>query len=194
MKIAAYIRVSTKDQNTEMQLDDIKKYCEFKGWSNPAFFIDHGESGAKTSRPEFDKMMKAVRSKEVDVLLTWKFDRIGRSSIHLIQVMQELKELNVDFISIKESIDTTTAMGKMIFTIFAALAEFERDTIKMRTKTGQDLARSKGIHCGRPETYSTKDRQAVIAYFNEGVKPDKIGEIMGMDRSTVYRIIKKVIV
>lgn len=190
MKIAAYLRVSTRDQKVDIQLDAIKNYCKLKDWVNPVFFIDHGESGAKTSRPQFNKMMSQARLKEFDAVLCWKFDRIGRSTIHLLSILGELNQLEVGFISIMESIDTTTPMGKMMFSVIAALSEFERETIRSRTKAGQDLAKSKGIHCGRPETYTKKDKAAVIAYFNEGLKPDKIAELTGMDRATVYRTIK----
>jgi DNA invertase Pin-like site-specific DNA recombinase len=191
IKIAAYVRVSTKDQKTDMQIEDIKKFCEFK-WPGltPALFVDHAESGAKTSRPAFDAMMEKARKKEFQVLLTWKFDRIGRSTIHLISIMEELKSLGIDFISLKENIDTTTAMGKMIFTIFAALAEFERETIKMRTKAGRDIARSKGIHLGRPMGVSENELARMFALYESGRSGDAIARLLNIPRSTVYRILK----
>lgn len=191
MKIAAYLRVSTKDQKVDIQNDSIINYCKMKGWTSPTLFIDHAESGAKTSRPQFNKMMDKARKNEFDLILCWKFDRIGRSTIHLLSIMGELNTLKIGFVSIMENIDTTTPMGKMMFSVIAALSEFERETIRSRTKAGQDLAKSKGVHCGRPDTYSIKDKQAVIAYYNEGITPDKIASMTKMDRSTVYRIIKK---
>lgn len=191
MKIAAYLRVSTKDQKVDIQRDSIENYCKMKGWINPVLFIDHAESGAKTSRPQFDKMMKAARNKEIDIILCWKFDRIGRSTIHLLSIMGELNTLSIGFVSIMESIDTTTPMGKMMFSVIAALSEFERETIRMRTKTGQDLAKSKGVHCGRPDKFTIKEKREVLALFNSGIKPDIIGETLNMNRATVYRIIKR---
>lgn len=191
MKIAVYIRVSTKEQREDIQLDDIQKYCEFKNYQNVTYFKDLGESGAKHSRPQLDLMLDQIRKGHFDAVLCWKFDRIGRSTVHLISIMQELKSLNVDFISIKENIDTTSSMGKMIFGIFAVLAEFERDTIRQRTKAGIDLAKSNGVHCGRPETYCQKTREEIFSMFNNGMKPDKIAKKMKMHRATVYRIIKK---
>lgn len=191
MKIAAYLRVSTKDQKVDIQKDSIENYCKMKGWINPVLFIDHAESGAKTSRPQFDKMMKAARNKEIDIILCWKFDRIGRSTIHLLSIMGELNTLSIGFVSIMESIDTTTPMGKMMFSVIAALSEFERETIRMRTKTGQDLAKSKGVHCGRPDKFTIKEKREVLSLFNSGIKPDIIGETLNMNRATVYRIIKR---
>jgi DNA invertase Pin-like site-specific DNA recombinase len=191
MKIAAYVRVSTKDQSPDIQINDVKKYCALKDWGDPVLFIDHGESGAKTSRPAFDEMMTRVRAGEFGAVLAWKFDRIGRSSIHLIEVMTELKGLAVDFISIKENIDTTSAMGKLIFTIFAALAEFERDAIRMRTKTGQDLARSRGVHCGRPAVIGSEIKKDIIYLRGQGHTLDELCQIHPtVSRSTIYRIIK----
>jgi DNA invertase Pin-like site-specific DNA recombinase len=191
MKIAAYLRVSTKDQKVDIQNESINSYCKMKGWSNPVLFIDHAESGAKTSRPQFNLMMDAVRKNEFDLILCWKFDRIGRSTIHLLSIMGELNALKIGFVSIMENIDTTTPMGKMMFSVIAALSEFERETIRQRTKSGIDLAKSKGVHCGRPDIYTNKDKMEVIAYYNQGITPDKIASMTKMDRSTVYRIIKK---
>lgn len=191
MKIAAYLRVSTKDQKIDIQSDSIQNYCKLKGWINPVLFIDHAESGAKTSRPQFNAMMDRARLKEFDAVLCWKFDRIGRSTIHLLSILGELNTLQIGFISIMESIDTTTPMGKMMFSVIAALSEFERETIRQRTKAGIDLAKSKGVHCGRPDTYSMDLKKEVFALFNDGMKPDKIAEATKMNRATVYRILKK---
>jgi DNA invertase Pin-like site-specific DNA recombinase len=176
-----------------MQIEDIKKFCDFR-WPGtaPVFFVDHGESGAKVSRPEFNEMMKLVRAGEFQAIVAWKFDRIGRSSLHLISILDELKVLNVDFISIKEAIDTTTPMGKMIFTIFAALAEFERETIRMRTKAGIELAQSKGIHCGRPSEISIETVKDIIYLRDQKMTIDEIHSVHPqVSRATIGRIVKK---
>jgi DNA invertase Pin-like site-specific DNA recombinase len=191
MKIAAYLRVSTKDQREDIQVNDIQNFCTFKSWHDVTYFKDLGESGAKKSRPAFDDMMNRIRNKEFDVVLCWSFDRISRSTLQLVSLVEEFNELKVDFISLKQNIDTTTPMGRMIFTVFAALAQFERETIRQRTKAGIDLAKAKGVHCGRPETYTQDDRLEVLALFDEGLKPDKIAKKMKMHRATVYRIINE---
>lgn len=191
MKIAAYIRVSTHKQDGGMQITDIQNYCKLKGYNDVTYFKDLGESGAKHSRPQLDIMLSQIRDQKFDIVLCWKFDRIGRSTIHLISIMQELKTLNVDFISLKENIDTTSSMGKMIFGIFAVLAEFERDTIRQRTIAGQLVAKSKGIHCGRPDTYNETKKEAIVAHYLDGKTPDKIAVITNISRATVYRVIKK---
>lgn len=190
-KIAAYVRVSTKDQKEDMQLNDIKNFCRFKGWDNVTFFIDRGESGIKVSRPEFDKMLTRIRNNDFNVVLCWSFDRISRSTLQLISLVQELNKLEIDFISLQQNIDTTTPMGELIFTMFAGLAQFERETIRQRTRAGITVAKANGIHCGRPEKYTDEDRNEVMSYYRDNVKPERIARLLGMDRATVFRIIKK---
>lgn len=192
MKVACYLRVSTEDQKTDLQKDAITKFLAFKGWHDAAlFYIDQGESGSKISRPEFDRMMGDARAGKINAVLTWKFDRIGRSTAHLIAVMEELKTLNIDFISVIEAIDTTTAMGKMIFTIFAALAEFERETLIMRTKAGIKSAKERGTHCGRKSTVTDEERKDIIYLRGEGMSLDEICKTHPrLSPSTVYRVMR----
>ena len=187
MRVAVYIRVSTEEQKSDLQKDACENYCKMKGWSNPSLFIDHGESGAKVSRPAFDSLMGHVRSKQFDAVLTWKFDRIGRSTAHLISFVEELKRLNVEFISITEAVDTTTATGKMIFTILAGIAEFERETLIMRTNAGIKAAKERGKHCGRPVTKAEAISAAVddILDRNASIKDAAIRH--GVSRASIYR-------
>ena len=191
-RVACYIRVSTEEQNTALQEDALRSYCGIRGWHSPAplFFVDHGESGAKASRPALDRMLDLVRVGELDVVLTWKFDRIGRSKAHLIDLLHEFKERNVDFISVVEAVDTTTPMGKMIFTILAGLAEFERDTLIMRTKAGLDAAKARGKVLGRPFRISEEERAVVKQRFLDGERPTDIAAEHKISRRHVYNIAK----
>lgn len=190
MKIAAYLRVSTKDQKVDIQLDSIKKYCEFKGWINPVLFIDHAESGKKESRPQFDMMMERVRLKEFDILLCWKFDRIGRSTIHLMTIMGELKELSVSFVSIMENVDTTTAIGKLFFSFLASMAEFERDTIRTRTMAGVKSAKQKGVKFGAPCKISKDIKKDILYLKCQGQSVNQLVSTFNVSRAQIYRIIK----
>jgi DNA invertase Pin-like site-specific DNA recombinase len=191
MRVACYLRVSTEDQKTDLQRDAIENYCKLRGWHAPALFVDQGESGAKTSRPEFDRMMSDVRGGLFDVVLTWKFDRIGRSTSHLISVLDELQRRGVAFVSVTESIDTTTPMGKMIFTVFAALAEFERETLIMRTKAGLEAARTRGAVLGAPTKVTDEQRRDILYLKGQGMSLDDIhANFPRLSRSTVYRITK----
>ncbi len=193
MKIAAYLRVSTKDQKVDIQLEAIQNYCKLKGWINPVLFIDHGESGAKVSRPQLDKMFSRVRTGEFDAILCWKFDRIGRSMIHLLTIMEELKHLKVEFISIQENIDTTSPLGKVFFSLLASLAEFERDNITSRTKAGRELAMERGVIFGRKPWKMTPDiGEDIVVMYAAGHSMSLIGKKHGINKSVVSRHLKKV--
>ena len=134
MKIG-YARVSTQDQNLDLQLDALKKAdCE-------KVFTDK-VSGAKKQRPGLDQMIRELR--KGDVIVVWKLDRLGRSLKHLVELVEQLMEMGVGLQSLNDPIDTTTAQGKLIFNIFASLAEFERNIISERTKAGLEAARARG--------------------------------------------------
>jgi DNA invertase Pin-like site-specific DNA recombinase len=192
MKIAAYIRVSTDDQKIDSQLEAIKKYCALKDWPLPVLFIDHGESGKKESRPQLDELLRRVKDKEFHSLIVFKFDRLSRSTIQLIQLMELFKAYDVNFISLGESIDTTTPAGKMIFGIFAVLAEFERENIVERVKAGIRAAKAKGIHCGRDPYKTTPETiERIIQLSNEGRSLNQIKDAVGLDKGYISRILKK---
>ena len=151
MKIAIYIRNSTNEdrQNPETQILPLKEKCERENWSYEIF--QEFASGAKESRPELDKMMSRIRKNEFDAVLVWKLDRLGRSLKHLLQLIEEFKNLKVKFISLTEGFDTTTIQGELFFNLVGAFAQFERALIQERIKAGTDRARKEGKHMGRPK-------------------------------------------
>ncbi len=192
MKIAAYIRVSTDDQKIDSQLDAVKAYCTLKGIKEFITFIDHGESGKNESRPQLDMMMERVKKKEFDAVLVYKFDRISRSTKHLITIMDQLKALEVNFISITEAIDTTTPAGKMVFGIFAVLAEFERENIVARVKAGMRAAKERGVHCGRSRYKLTAgDVEDILSRVEHGEPMVSVAERYGINKGTVSRLVSK---
>src|SRR3989337_1670840 len=137
-----YARISTDEQNLNLQLDALEHAgCE-------KIFKDEGASGAATNRPGLDEALSDLQTG--DVLTVWRLDRLGRSLPHLITVIEELQSKGVGFKSLSESIDTTTAGGKLTFPIFGALAEFERSLIRERTMAGLSAARARGKKGGRP--------------------------------------------
>lgn len=139
-----YARVSTKDQNMYMQLDALQKY----GVDKENIYSEK-VTGTTKDRPAFTKMLAYLR--EGDTVAVYKLDRIGRSIKHLVDLINSFQEKGINFVSINENIDTTTAMGKLVFTIFSGLAQFERDIISERTKSGLDAARARGRKGGRPK-------------------------------------------
>ncbi len=149
-RVALYGRVSTLDQNPESQLHDLRRYAEHRGWTISEEFIDHGISGTKDSRPALNRMMAAARQRRFDVVLVWRFDRFARSTSHLIRALDDFRSLGIAFCSFSEALDTSTPTGKVMFTVIAAMAEFERALIQERVRAGLRRARAAGAQLGRP--------------------------------------------
>jgi len=187
MKIG-YARVSTADQKLRMQTDALKEAGCTKIFKEKA-------SGAKSDRPEFLKMMEHVR--EGDVLVVWKLDRLSRSMKDLLNVVAQLEERGIGFMSLNDPIDTTTPYGKLIFNLFASLAEFERDIIRERTKAGLAAARARGRVGGRPKGLSkeaqSKAEFAAMLYQKIGEESLSITEIcdrVGCSKPTLYNYLR----
>ena len=147
-------------------------------------------SGSKTDRPELNQCLKAMN--ENDVLVVWKLDRLGRSLQHLITVVHELEQQNKGFQSLTENIDTTNPTGKLIFHIFASLAEFEKSLIRQRVMAGLEASRKTGTKFGRPEALSQKDKDMAITMFNGGATKGAIANHFGVARQTIYSLLKEV--
>lgn len=181
--LIGYARVSTQEQNLELQIDALSKAeCE-------RIFQDVA-SGARTDRKGLEEALKFAR--ESDVIVVWKLDRLGRSIKHLIDIVNELNEKNIGFMSLQENIDTTTSGGKLIFHIFASLAEFERDIIRERTKAGLAAARARGRNGGRPRVMDEKKiEMAKILLKDSTNKVSDVCEILNISKATLYRYLDK---
>jgi DNA invertase Pin-like site-specific DNA recombinase len=177
-----YARVSTKDQVLNLQLDALRAAgCK-------VIFEDHGISGAKRSRPQFDKCLDSLSSG--DVLCVYSLSRAGRNTQHLLELSEMLKGRGVEFVSLTEGIDTSSACGRMVFTMIAALAAFERELTVERIKAGIKAARDRGTSWGRkPVDEATMGTIRQMA--GQGYTAEYIGEQMNMSRATVYRLLKK---
>lgn len=179
MKIG-YARVSTDDQLLDLQIDALH------GHGVEAIYREH-KSGKDTDRPELANCLKAMRSG--DTLVVWRLDRLGRSLADLIRIVNDLESRGVGFSSLTEQIDTTTPAGKLIFHVFAALAEFERSLIRERTHAGLTAARARGRVGGRPTKLTEKDLSMARALMTD--KTQNVSEIakrFGVSRSTLYRL------
>lgn len=150
-RVVLYARVSTKEQHPENQLLALRGYAKSRDWKVAREFVDQGVSGAKESRPALNDLMDFARKRKTDIVLCWRFDRFARSSRHLLNTLEEFRALGVDFVSFQESIDTTTPAGKMVFSMVAAIAEFERTLIRERVVAGLQRARDQGKKLGRPK-------------------------------------------
>ena len=182
MKIG-YARVSTDDQNLDLQKDALTRagcnriYEEYK-------------SGKSLERPELDACRKALRAG--DILAVWRLDRLGRSLPDLIKIIGELRDAGIGFESVTEKIDTTTATGELTFHIFAALAQFERQLIRERTKAGLASARARGRKGGRPKKLSLQDIKAIRSLVKAGeLTMAEIATRFGVHRSTAYEALRQ---
>ncbi len=179
-----YARVSTQDQNLDLQIDALTKAGCDKIYEEKA-------SGSKAERLELQDMLKHLR--RGDNLVIWKLDRLGRNLKHLIELVGELDKKGVGLISLQEKIDTTTANGKLVFHIFCSLAEFEREIIRERTNAGLAAARARGKVGGRKKALKEEDVKALRALSQD--KTLSIGQIclrLGISKATYYNYLKRV--
>jgi len=191
MKPAAlYMRVSTKGhgQTTETQAVALRDYASHRGFTIVEEYRDEGISGSKDSRPALDRLIKDARARKFDVVIVARFDRFARSVSHLLRALEEFSHLGVDFVSLSESIDTSTPMGRMIFTILGAVAELERDLIKERVQMGISRARKQGKALGRPRVEI--DPLQVAGLRACGLSLNEIADKLGVGRGTVERALK----
>jgi len=170
---ALYVRVSTLDQNILNQELELTEYCKRENIEIYKIYKEEGISGAKTSRPELDNMLTDMRNKLFNVVLVWKFDRLGRSTIHLLQVLEEMRSRKITLIATSQNIDTSTPIGKVFFTILAGIAELERTMIIERVNLGLKRAKAQGKHLGRPKGSKDKDRRRTSGYNNRWMKEKK---------------------
>jgi putative DNA-invertase from lambdoid prophage Rac len=159
MKIALHARVSTSDQNCEMQLRELREYAAARKWNIYAEYVDTGWSGTKTNRPELSRLMQDARKRRFDAVLVWKLDRWGRSVADSIKGIQELVSLGVRFIAVTQNLDTdeSNPMARFLLHIMAAFAELERELIRERVVAGVKVARANGKHLGRPKRVFRRD-------------------------------------
>jgi len=187
MKHAAiYARVNTNNgQNPEMQLSELRAYCEKRGWEVEGEFVDVGISGAKELRPALDRMLILCRKRQVDAVVVYRYDRFARSLRQLVNALEEFRALGIDFVSLHEGVDTSTPNGRLVFGIFASIAEFERELIRDRVRSGLAAAKAKGKRLGRPKV--AVDIAEITRLRSEGDSWSAIGKKLGLGEGTVRR-------
>lgn len=180
MAIYGYARVSTSDQDEGMQVDALK------GAGCSEIFTDKA-SGAKTSRPALDKMLPLL--KDGDTLVIWKLDRLGRSTIHLFNLLEDLKSRGVAVRSIMEGIDTSGSLGRFLCTILAGVAELERENIKQRVNAGLAKAKRDGVRLGRKERFDAKNKALIRRLHGMGDSYTKLSRQFSASRSVIWGIV-----
>src|SRR5437762_4055086 len=191
-RAALYVRVSTDAQTVENQIRELRQVARRRGWHVVEVYSDAGISGAKgrNGRPGLDSMLKDVSRRKFDIVMAWAIDRVGRSLSDLLDTIQHLEACGVDLYLDQQAIDTTTPMGKLVFQVAGAFAEFERSMIRQRVKAGLQRAVARGVKLGRPKLDSATERK-VRMQLGKGVGILKVAKSLGIGTGTVHRISKE---
>lgn len=183
--LIGYARVSTDDQRLDLQREALTR-----AGVDPSRIYEERVSGVKTNRPQLAECLRSLR--DGDVLTVWRLDRLGRSTIDLIKITEELKARGIGFCSLSESLDTTTAAGKMIFHVMAAFAEFERNLIVERTRAGLKAARARGHRGGRKPKVTPQMLKAARAMLADPtVIMQEVADTLKISRSAIYRALQR---
>jgi len=189
MKSAAiYARVSTHNgQKPEMQLRELREYCNRREWKVAGEFVDTGISGTKEHRPALDRLLAECRKRQVDAVVVYRYDRFARSLRQLVNALEEFRALGIDFVSLHEGVDTSTPNGRLVFGIFASIAGFERELIRDRVRSGLALAKARGKQLGRPRV--DVDRARIASPRAQGRSWAKICKELSLSKGTAQRAI-----
>jgi DNA invertase Pin-like site-specific DNA recombinase len=187
MRAFLYARVSTvdKEQDPRPQLAEMRALSKARKWI-PVDFAEKASTGKR--RPEFERMMDLARRGGCDVIVCRHFDRIARSTKELLDLLDELKSRNIDFVSVNQQIDTSTPVGRLMFTMIAAFAEFEKSMLRERVLLGMAAARARGMKFGRPRRIA--DKLKILTLRQAGASWDEVSKASGVSVSTAKRLYK----
>lgn len=186
MKTAIYARVSTTNhgQDPELQLRELREYCERRGWPISKEYVDVGISGTKEKRPKLDELVRDAHHRYFDAVIVWRFDRFARSVSHLLKALETFRSLGIEFVSLSEQVDTSTPTGKMVFTVLGAVAELERSLIVERVRAGLRNAKAKGKKLGRPRKVTSA--KVIAQMRSQGATWRAIGTAIGVSPATAW--------
>jgi DNA invertase Pin-like site-specific DNA recombinase len=190
-RIALYARVSTDKQTCENQLQELRTIAERMNYIIVGEFVDNGISGMKTrqNRPALDQLMKTATQRKFDMVMCWSIDRLGRSLQNLVEILNELQALKIDLFFLQQGMDTSTPSGRMIFSVFGAIGEFERNLIRERVIAGQKRAVANGVKIGRPSKMNDGLRSAIQLLREKGMGIKQIARELKVGIGTVYSVI-----
>ncbi len=191
-RVAIYARVSTNGQSVTNQLRELRQVAKRQRWKVVGEFMDRGVSGAKgrAHRPQFDKLCQVATRREIDLIMSWSVDRLGRSLQHLVTFLGEIHAKGVDLYLHQQGVDTSTPAGKALFQMCGVFAEFERSMIQERVKAGLARARAQGKKLGRPRVAASIERK-VRTHRTKGMGIKAIARKLGIGTGTVQRIVKE---
>jgi len=190
MRVALYARVSTLNgQNPEAQLVELREYASRRGWEIAGEYVDAGVSGSKDSRPSLNRLMAHAHQRRFDAILVWKLYRFGRSLKHLVTAIAELEALGVTFVSLKDNWDLSTPLGRLMFQIVGAMAEFERELIRERIRAGMRRRKLEGLSLGRAPIQV--DHVKLVGDRLSGMSLTKVSKKYSVSRASVVRWVRE---
>ena len=191
MRAALYARCSTSEQTVDLQLDALRDYAKAREFEIVEEYVDEGVSGVKAKRPALDRLLADAHRRRFDTVLVWKLDHLGRSLSHLIRLVEQLGSLGVDLVSLGDpGLDTTGPSGRLLFHVMGAVAEFERDLIRERTRAGMAAARRRGKRVGRPRVHVPLAQAKALV--SDGMSVSAVALQLGVSRATLQRALKRV--
>ena len=194
MTVALYARVSTFEQDPQNQLQRLNEVAKARGYQEPEYFIDYA-SGADPNRPELDRMLRMAQHGKIDQIIATKLDRLARSTINLLHIMQQLDSWKVSIEFLDQPIDTSTPMGKMMLTVLGAMAEFERELIRDRTRDGLKRAAAQGRTGGRPKKelseYQLKKAKEILERNPQISHEELAANFQGISRATLIKLLRE---
>jgi len=179
------------NQNPEVQLAELREHAARRGWEIVGEYIDEGFSGARERRPELDRLWVDCRRRKVDAVVVYRYDRFARSLRHLVNALEEFRALGIDFVSLHEGVDTSTPNGRLVFGIFASIAEFERELLRSRVRSGLAAAVARGVRLGRPKR--TVDAAQIATLRASGASWREVAERMGIGVGTAVRALQQAV-
>jgi DNA invertase Pin-like site-specific DNA recombinase len=185
-KVLTYSRVSTAhhDQNPDVQVQELRRYCQARNWKITHEIVDHGFSGSTDNRPGLKTLFQLVRSRKVDTVVVPKLDRLFRSLKHLVITLEEFQTLGIEFVAIRDHLDYTTPSGRLFVQILGSLGEFERSLLRERTLLGLAHAKATGKRLGRPRL---NNEDAIRKLRNRGLTYGQIEDRLKVSRGAIYR-------
>ncbi len=187
-RVAVYLRVSTLDQSTDLQKQELLDYLVARQWTDYQIFEDAGRTGTNANRPALKQMLADAKARKIDLVICWKLDRLFRSLKDLVVTLQEFQDLGVEFVSLKDQIDLTTASGRLLMQLLGAMAEFEGSLIRERVRAGIRAAKAKGQQLGRPTRI---DQARAFSLRAEGPSLATIAKTLGATKSGVSKTLRK---
>ena len=190
-RVVIYARVSTNEQNCDRQVAELEQVVKNNNWELVDTYVDEGYSRTTTTRPELDRMMKDAFVRKFEMVITLELSRLGSSLKHMIEIVDKFKEKKIQLFIVNQQIDTSSATGYMFFSIMTSIANYERELISERVKSGLDNARRKGIVLGRKTNLTPEVEEQIIQLKSEGVGYNTLAKRLSVSVKTIRKVLSQ---